>query len=108
MGLKTKLLTSQVRVYKGTPRHPLSAPALFLTIRRIKQSPKEVITVATLTLARPSGQSYMIKELLTDMQLAPEAAVEKAVDIAQRGQVHAIYLNADLDKLPLPAVSAAG
>lgn len=108
MGLKTKLLTGQIRVYKGTPRFALAEPALFLNIRRVRQANNSVITIATLTMARPTGRGYVIKELLTDMQLPAEAAVEKAVDIALRGQVHAIFLNAELDMLPVPAASAAG
>lgn len=107
MGLKTKLLRGRIRVFQGTPKLPLSAPALFLAVRRSADSKDRQDTVASFWLVRPTGDSYAIKELITDMEIAPKAAVEKAVDIALRGEVCAIYLNADLDKLPLP-VSSTG
>ena len=107
LGLKTKLMSGQIRVYKGTPKLPLAAPALFLSLVKARGPGNETLSVATLSMARPVSAGYVIKELMADMQLEPKAAVEKAVDIALRGQVKAIYLNAKLDELPLP-ISQAG
>ncbi len=102
LGLKTKLMSGQIRVYKGTPKLPLAAPALFLSLTKKRGPRDQISSIATLSMARPTSAGYIIKELLADMQLEPEAAVEKAVDIALRGQVKAIYLNANLAELPLP------
>jgi hypothetical protein len=107
VGLKTKLLRGRIRVFQGTPKSPLVEPALFLAVRQSPDARDKRDTVASFWLVRPSDQSYVIKELITDMEIEPKAAVEKAVDIALRGEVCAIYLNADLDNLPLP-VSQAG
>ena len=50
----------------------------------------------------------MIKELIAEMDLDAQAAVRKAVAIAQRGDVSEIYLNADLERLPVTPVHALG
>jgi hypothetical protein len=106
VGLKSKLLAGGIQVYNGTPRLPLAAPALFLRVARVRATAQRSYTIASLHLARPGSNGYLIKELISDMQLAPEAAVEKAVDIALRGDVHVIYLNANLDRLPMPVPNA--
>lgn len=106
MSLKAKLLQSRIRVYKGTPTLPLAEPALFVGISRVSgRKPRRVI--ASLTIARPTARGYQIKELISDMQLEAEAAVEKAIDIAMRGGVRVIYLNADLEKLRRPVSESA-
>jgi len=97
--LKAKLLTGGVRVFRGTPQLPLTAPALFLSIRRISEPRKPSYAVASLSMARPGPDGCVLKEMISDMELAPDAAVEKAVDIAVRGGVRLIYLNADLAKM---------
>jgi hypothetical protein len=51
-------------------------------------------------MARPGPQGYVIKELIPDMELEAQAALDKAVAIAKRGEVPEIYLNADLTRLP--------
>lgn len=99
MGLRAKLLTGGIRVYKGTPKLPLTAPALFLNIRRINEPRGRSYAVASLSMAQPGRDGCSLKEMISDMELEPEAAVEKAVDIAVRGGIEAIYLNADPEKL---------
>ena len=59
-------------------------------------------------MARPGPQGYVVKELIPDMDLEPQAALDKAVAIAKRGGVGEIYLNADLARLPRTATRAAG
>lgn len=107
MGLKSKLLNSGVRVFRGTPALPLAEPALFLAIVNNAKDGKRANTIASLSLVRPVASCYAIKELISNMELEPESAVEKAIDIAVRGGVKSIYLNADIEKLP-PVVSQTG
>lgn len=97
-----------VRITQGTPKAPLSAPALFLKISRVSAQGQPDRTVASLSMARPRPGTYVIKELIHEMDLDPQAAVEKAVAIARRGDVADIYLNADLDRLPVTPVRALG
>jgi hypothetical protein len=75
---------------------------------RISKPGEPVRTRASLSMARPSPQGYVIKELIPDMELEPQAAVDKAVAIAKRGEVREIFVNADLDRLPRAPVRAAG
>jgi hypothetical protein len=42
------------------------------------------------------------------MELGPQAALDKAIAIAKRGDVAVVYLNADLDKIPKQAATASG
>ena len=51
---------------------------------------------------------YVIKELIPDMELGPQAALDKAIAIAKRGDVATIYLNADLAHLPKLQLAATG
>ena len=106
VSLRAKLLQSGVRVYKGTPTLPLAEPALFVGITSTTERKRTKIT-ASLTMARPTPHGYQIKELISDMELGAEAAVEKAIDIAVRGDIKVIYLNADLEKLRLPVSASA-
>lgn len=101
-------IVNGVRITQGTPTVPLDGPALFLRIARVSEPDKAERTVASLLMARPRPGSYVIKELIQEMDLEPQAAVEKAVAIAQRGNVSDIYLNADLDRLPVSPVTALG
>jgi hypothetical protein len=59
-------------------------------------------------MARPNSGGYVIKELIPDMELEPQEALDKAVAIAKRGEVREIYINADLNRLPSVAARAAG
>jgi len=51
-------------------------------------------------MVRPGREDYVIKELIPDMELEANAALDKAVAIAKRGDASVVYLNADLAKIP--------
>ena len=99
MSIKEKLLNSGIKVFKGNPKNPLSAPALFLGITTQDRGGFAGDVVASLTMVRPVADRYEIKELIADMELGPEPAMEKAIDIAMRGEIRQIFINADLDEL---------
>jgi hypothetical protein len=88
-----------VQVIQGTPTAPIMSPTLFLRLWRINEG-KEVRTRATLFMVRPGPTDYVIKELIPDMELDAQAALDKAVAIAKRGGASVVYLNADLAKIP--------
>ena len=90
-----------VQVIQGTPTAPITRPTLFLRLWRVAEG-KEQRTRATLFMIRPGPGEYVIKELIPDMELDAQAALEKAVAIAKRGDASVVYLNADLDKIPKP------
>lgn len=90
-----------VQVIQGTPTAPITRPTLFLRLWRVAEG-KEQRTRATLFMVRPGSGEYVIKELIPDMELDAQAALEKAVAIAKRGDASVVYLNADLDKIPKP------
>ena len=90
-----------VQVIQGTPTAPITRPTLFLRLWRVAEG-KEQRTRATLFMVRPGPGEYVIKELIPDMELDAQAALEKAVAIAKRGDASVVYLNADLDKIPKP------
>lgn len=100
-----------VRIIRGTPTSPLQRPTLFLRVWRVAPSegtngpPR---SYAALTMARPGGEGYIVKDLMSDMELAPKEAVDKAVAIARRGDVGEIYVNADMSKLPGGPFAATG
>jgi hypothetical protein len=96
-----------VQVIQGTPAEPITRPTLFLRLLRVGDG-KKVRTRATLFMVRPGAADYVVKELIPDMDLDPQAALDKAVAIAKRGDVTTIYLNADLAHLPKPRLVAAG
>jgi hypothetical protein len=89
-----------VRVIQGTPVEPLTRATLFLRLWRVPGPKNTEVTRAALWMVRPGRGDYVIKELIPDMELGPQAALEKAVAIAKRGDVATVYLNADLDRLP--------
>lgn len=86
---------------------PLTAAALFIRVEKVDAQGRPMPKRLKLIMARPTSSGYLIKELIEDMGKDAEAAVEKALDIARRGNVGAIYLNADIEKLPAP-VSQTG
>jgi hypothetical protein len=88
-----------VQVIQGTPTAPITSPTLFLRLWRVTQD-KQVRTRATLFMVRPGPTGYVIKELIPDMDLEPQAALDKAVAIAKRGDGSVVYLNADLARIP--------
>jgi hypothetical protein len=102
------LVKDGVRIIQGTPQAALERATLFLYLWRVNKPDAPVETRATLSMARPSRDGYLIKELIPDMELDPHAALDKAVAIARRGEVQEIYVNADLSRLPRRSVSAHG
>jgi hypothetical protein len=90
-----------VQVVQGTPTAPITRPTLFLRLWRVTEG-KDKKTRATLFMVRPGPGEYVIKELIPDMELDAQAALDKAVAIAKRGDASVVYLNADLDKIPKP------
>jgi hypothetical protein len=90
-----------VQVVQGTPKAPITRATLFLRLWKVQEG-KEQRTRATLYMVRPGPGDYVIKELIPDMELEPQAALDKAVAIAKRGDASVVYLNADLDKIPRP------
>ena len=105
----SKLVKDGVQVIQGTPTEPIVRATLFLRLWRVPGPKKTEVTRATLSMVRPGRGDYVIKELIPDMELGPQAALDKAVAIAKRGDVTTIYLNADLAHLPkLHRAVAAG
>ena len=90
-----------IQVIQGTPTAPITSPTLFLRLWRVTEG-KSVRTRATLFMVRPGREDYVIKELIPDMELEANAALDKAVAIAKRGDASVVYLNADLDRIPRP------
>jgi hypothetical protein len=88
-----------VQVIQGTPTAPITSATLFLRLWKVTEG-KQVRTRATLYMVRPGVGDYVIKELIPDMDLEPQAALEKAVAIAKRGDAAVVYLNADLARIP--------
>jgi len=101
----SKAVKDGVQVIQGTPKSPIVGPTLFLRLWRVTEG-KEVRTRATLFLVRPGVTDYVIKELIPDMELEAQAALDKAVAIAKRGDASVVYLNADLAKIPKARLAA--
>jgi len=101
----SKAVKDGVQVIQGTPKSPIVSPTLFLRLWRVTEG-KEVRTRATLFLVRPGVTDYVIKELIPDMELEAQAALDKAVAIAKRGDASVVYLNADLAKIPKTRIAA--
>jgi hypothetical protein len=95
----SKTVKHGVQVIQGTPTAPIVSPTLFLRLWRVTED-KQVRTRATLFMVRPGPADYVIKELIPDMELDPQAALDKAIAIAKRGDASVVYLNADLAKIP--------
>jgi len=100
MAQGSKGVKDGVQVIQGTPTEPITRATLFLRLWRIPGPKKTELTRAALSMVRPGRGEYVIKELLPDMELGPQAALDKAIAIAKRGDVTTIYLNADLKQLP--------
>jgi len=101
----SKAVKDGVQVIQGTPKEPITRPTLFLRLWRVAEG-KQTRTRATLFMVRPGPSDYVIKELIPDMELDPQAALDKAVAIAKRGDADVVYLNADLAKLPKARLKA--
>jgi len=104
----SKMVKDGVQVIQGTPTEPIVRATLFLRLWRVPGPKKTEVTRATLSMVRPGRGEYVVKELIPDMELGPQAALDKAVAIAKRGDVTTIYLNADLAQLPKTRLVAAG
>ena len=102
----SKLVKDGVQVIQGTPKEPITRATLFLRLWRTPGPKKTEITRATLSMVRPGRTGYVVKELIPDMELGPQAALDKAIAISQRGDVATIYLNADLAQLPEQRLAA--
>jgi hypothetical protein len=96
-----------VQVIQGTPKAPITSATLFLRLWKVTEG-RQVRTRATLFMVRPGATDYVIKELIPDMELDAEAALEKAIAIAKRGDAAVIYLNADLARIPKARSAANG
>ena len=101
----SKAVRDGVQVIQGTPAEPITRATLFLRLWRVKEGKRER-TRASLFMVRPGAGDYIVKELIPDMDLDAQAALDKAVAIAKRGDVSVVYLNADLDKIPKRRVAA--
>jgi hypothetical protein len=95
----SKAIKDGVEVIQGTPEAPLTSATLFLRLWRVQEG-KHVRTRATLYMVRPGASDYVIKELIPDMDLDAQAALDKAIAIAKRGDASVVYLNADLARIP--------
>jgi hypothetical protein len=100
-----KAVRDGVQVIQGTPAEPITRPTLFLRLLKVSDGKRER-TRATLFMVRPRGGDYVIKELIPDLELEPQAALAKTIAIAKRGEVGVVYLNAELDKIPKRRVAA--
>lgn len=96
-----------VQVIQGTPTAPITRPTLFLRLLKVGEG-KTVRTRASLFMVRPGPADYVVKELIPDMDLEPQAALEKTIAIAKRGEVGVVYLNADLERIPKRRAAANG
>lgn len=105
---ESKVVKDGVWIIQGTPSEPLTRSTLFLRMWRVTAPGEPSRTRAELSMARPSPGGYVVKELIPDMELDPQAALDKAVAIARRGEVAEIYLNADMSRLPQPRARAHG
>jgi hypothetical protein len=100
MAQGSTLVRDGVRIIEGTPTTPLHAATLFLSMWRVSKPGEETRTRAALSMARPGPKGYVIKELIPDMELGAQAALDKAIAIAKRGDASVVYLNADLTQIP--------
>jgi hypothetical protein len=97
----SKLVRDGVQVIQGTPTEPITRAVLFLRLWRVpaeKTRPER--TLASLYMVRPGRGEYVVKELIPDMELGPQAAIDKTIAIAKRGDVNTVYLNGDIAKIP--------
>ena len=91
-----------VQVIQGTPTAPITRPTLFLRLWRVAEGKDAANPSPRCSWFGPDPANTSIKELIPDMELDAQAALEKAVAIAKRGDASDVYLNADLDKIPKP------
>ncbi len=104
---RAKTVKDGVQVIQGTPTEPITRSTLFLRLLRVGKG-ENVRTRATLFMVRPGPTDYVVKELIPDLDLEPQAALEKTIAIAKRGEVGVVYLNADLERIPKRRAAANG
>lgn len=104
----SKVVKDGVEVVQGTPTAPILRSTLFLRLWRAQGPKKTEVTRAALHMVRPGRGDYLIKELIPDMELGPQAALDKAIAIAKRGDVATVYLNADMNAIPKPRLAVVG
>lgn len=97
-----------VQVIQGTPSKPLSGPTLFLSMWKVIRPEEPEITMASLRMARPGRDGYIIKDLIPELECLPKEALDKAVAVAIRGDVSEVYVNADMEGLPVAGLAAVG
>ncbi len=102
----SKAVKNGVQVIQGTPSEPITQATLFLRLWRVAEG-KHERTRASLFMVRPGSSDYVIKELIPDMELDAQAALDKTIAIAKRGDVSVVYLNADFAKIPKRRAVAA-
>ena len=103
----SKAVRDGVQVIQGTPKAPLTSATLFLRLWKVTEG-KQTRTRATLYMVRPGPGDYVVKELIPDMELDAQAALDKAIAIAKRGDASVVYLNADLALIPKVRTAANG
>jgi hypothetical protein len=103
----SKAVKDGVQVIQGTPTAPLTGATLFLRLWKVTEG-KQVRTRATLYMVRPGLGDYVVKELIPDMELDAQAALDKAIAIAKRGDASVVYLNADLARIPKARTAVSG
>ena len=54
------------------------------------------------------NEPHIIKDLIPELTCQPKEALDKAVAIANRGDVSEVYVNADMEKLPRLGFAAVG
>jgi hypothetical protein len=101
----SKAVRDGVQVIQGTPKAPLTSATLFLRLWKVTEG-KQTRTRATLYMVRPGPGDYVVKELIPDMELDAQAALDKAIAIAKRGDASVVYLNADLALIPKARAAA--
>jgi len=97
-----------VKVIQGTPSGSLTGPTLFLNMWKVIKPDEPDVTMASLRMARPGVDGYIIKDLIPELTCPPKQALDKAVAIANRGDVSEVYVNADMDNLPSLGFAAVG
>jgi hypothetical protein len=95
----SKAVKDGVQVIQGTPKEPITSTTLFLRLWKVTEG-KQTRTRATLFMVRPGPVDYVVKELIPDMELDAQGALDKAIAIAKRGDASVVYLNADLARIP--------
>ena len=107
MGQATTVDMDGVRVIQGTPSRALTGPTLFLNMWKVTKPAEPDVTMASLSMARPGISGYIVKNLIPELECSPMDALDKAVAVANRGDVSVVYVNADLEKLPPVGFAAA-